>query len=332
MASEISSREHGDSWFRVFFDHFNEEIDVKTPIDSAGMSREDHFRRDNARFISSLERDHGVSGSRPIRMIGYGFQGHVWQLPDGNVMKTTHQGAEEAYDRAIDTMRRQGRGDPSGVSELRVLDAFKVITRGYGDNISDPHKFTKPALRYTAVVMDKIVPADKHPRLEAAMRDLLRAVAEAVQLSCLQFVVPERRDHYLEAMKSAESLEDLRMSGISPSQILRYEEEERYGWRSSDVVRGISPARALDRVANDFLHRVDSDVARIAAASQALRDLPEIVGSELHIRLAGSGGRDPVWWRRLKAAVAHEIRRGGGDIVPDNFGIDSKGDIIPFDM
>jgi hypothetical protein len=41
---------------------------------------------------------------------------------------------------------------------------------------------------------------------------------------------------------------------------------------------------------------------------------------------------NPSWWPRLKNAVAQASREGRSDIKADNFGIDSKGDIIPFDI
>jgi hypothetical protein len=332
--AEISSKAHGDAWFRVFFENFDMKANVETPVGADGRSLEDLFRRDNDKFILALERDHGVSGKRPLKMLGYGFQGVVWQLPDGNVMKTTEAGAEEAYDRAVDTMRLHQRGDPAGVSSLRVLDAFKIVTRGgYGDVSESPWSDMSPHHRFTAVIMDKLVPSDKHPEVERAMRDLLHVFAQEMQFSCLQFVRPDRRQHYVEAIENAPTLEDLRQNGVSPSQILLSEENRHTGWKEDDIIPDIDIERALRTVAQTFLARIDKALASDLKASQAILELPTIVGRELHIRLNTSGDRkNPVWLQRMKAAFAREMERGGWDVVTDNFGIDSKGDIIPFDM
>ena len=185
-----------------------------------------------------------------------------------------------------------------------------------------------PTLRYTAVIMDKLVPSDKRPEVERAMSDLLFVFAREMQLACIQFFKPALRRDYLTEIIRAPSLEALRQTGISPSAILH---RDRFG--QGDHFVDIDVHQALKAAAQTFLRRIDGSLEKDSRASQAIRDLPETVGRELNIRLNTSGDiKNPVWLKRLKVAFAREMERGGWDVVTDNFGIDSKGDIIPFDM
>jgi hypothetical protein len=184
---------------------------------------------------------------------------------------------------------------------------------------------------YSVVIMEKIVPTDSSPGVERVIRDLLKVVLQQVSLSCLQFIKREKRESYARVISNASSIEDLRNRGVTPSIIWN---SQRSGWSGldSDVVPDIDVKRALDIVANTFLEKIDAAVDRNRKARQAIDSLPSVVGKELHIRLRMGRNGDPIWWERLKLALDKEIRRGGWDIVPDNFGIDAKGDIIPFDM
>jgi hypothetical protein len=86
----------------------------------------------------------------------------------------------------------------------------------------------------------------------------------------------------------------------------------------------IDKPAALNKIAQAFLRVVDDELSPASRAK--ISALPEIVGSYFSIRL------NPKWWPRLKGAIAQEARHGNSDIKADNFGIDSKGDIIPFDL
>jgi hypothetical protein len=331
-AARLLSRDARDPWYSAIFSDsaWGEVLDYRVPVDRSGRTLDDLFREDNRRFIETLERDHGVGDARPLRMIGYGFQGQVWQLPDGNVMKTTHTGAEDEGKKARDIMRRQHSGDPTAVSSLRVLDVFEVRIRrfeeGEGETVAS-RRASPPEPGVVAVIMDRIVPADKHPKFQRAMDSLLTVISQQISLACLPFVAEEHHEKYRRIAMSAKLPVVIRDHGFLPSSFVNP-----YSGGHNQVSLGVDPKEALSSVADQFLREIDDAVRKSPSASSALRDLPTIAGLELHIRLnAGSGG-DPTWWSRLKDGIAREIRSGRSDIATDNFGIDSKGDIIPFDM
>ena len=318
-------RAAGGPWYRAIFggDEWGDVLDYRVQVDSQGHTLDDLFREDNRRFIEILERDHGVSDARPLRMIGYGFQGKVWQLPDGNVMKTTHTGGEDEERKARDIMRLQHSGDPAGVSSLRVLDVFEVRIRRF----VAATRASPPEPGVVAVVMDRIVPADRHPALQRAMDSLLTAISRQIAISCLPFISEEHRDENMRRAMSARRSVEIRDHVFMPNAFINPHNEGH-----NHVSPDVDPRAALSSVADQFLREIDDAVRADPIASAALRDLPTIAGREMHIRLnTGSGGR-PIWWSRLKDGIAREIQSGRSDIVPDNFGIDSKGDIIPFDM
>jgi hypothetical protein len=293
-------------------DRFIEAVDPST-----GRSGLDYFVEDNAEFIRVLEADHGAA-AKPIKNIGSGFQGTVWQLPDGNVMKiaSDYGSGESTYREYLDKMKSQHRGDASSVGDLRILDVFPIILR-YPEESSDAYA---PEHAYVAVIMDKVIPLDKSPELEASMNEILVPIVLTLAMFCVPYLQPEYRDDAMAVVNSG--MNDIKL--IRLNMPLPWDlggDWTRYSKYMSD---DIDKKAALRDIAELFLDTIDDQLSPESAA--AIKRLPKIAGEQFHIRL------NPNWWPRLKNAIANATREGKSDIKADNFGIDSKGDIIPFDI
>ena len=323
---------------------------IAIQVDPAtGRSGLDYFAEDNAKFLSVLERDHGV-GSAPIESIGYGFQGTVWQLPDGNVMKIANDygWGEKTYREYLAKMKSQHSGSPESVGDLRILDVFpliwrypypkpapvpaprRVIRRSAGRQTPEDVPTVKvepyvPEHAQVAVIMDKVIPADKSAALEEAFNAILVSIMLTLSKLCVPYLKPEYQDDAMEFLNSRPSdMDRIRFNGpllIMPWDLRPDESVTRF----SNLMRDdIDKRAALTHIAQEFLGTIDDELSPGAVA--AIKELPAIVGKEFHVRL------NPSWWPRLKNAIAQASREGRSDIKADNFGIDSKGDIIPFDI
>lgn len=315
------------------------EVDPAT-----GRSCLDYFAEDNAKFLSVLERDHGA-GSAPIESIGYGFQGTVWQLPDGNVMKIANDYGRggKTYREYLAKMKSQHSGSPESVGDLRILDVFpliwrypkpapvpaprRVIRRRDGRQTPEDVPTVKvepyvPEHGQVAVIMDKVIPADKSASLEGALNAVLISIMLTLSKLCVPYLKPEYQDDAMEFLNSRPSdINRIRFNAPMPSDLRPDESITRFANLMSD---DIDKRAALTRIAQEFLGTIDDEL--LPGAVDAIKDLPAIVGKEFHVRL------NPSWWPRLKNAIAQASREGRSDIKADNFGIDSKGDIIPFDV
>ncbi len=290
------------------------EVDPAT-----GRSGLDYFAEDNAKFLSVLERDHGA-GSAPIENIGYGFQGTVWQLPDGNVMKIANDygWGEKTYREYLAKMKSQHAGSPESVGDLRILDVFPLIWR-YPKVAGEPFI---PEHAQVAVIMDKVIPADKSAALEEALNAILVPIMLTLSKACVPYLKPEHHDDAMEFLNSRPSdINRIRFNAPMPSDLRPDESITRFANLMRD---DIDKREALTHIAQEFLRTIDEELPPEALA--AIKVLPSIVGKEFHVRL------NPSWWPRLKNAIAQASREGRSDIKADNFGIDSKGDIIPFDI
>lgn len=286
---------------------------------ATGRSGLDYFAEDNAKFLSALERDHGA-GSSPIENIGYGFQGTVWQLPDGNVMKIANDygWGEKTYREYLAKMKSQHSGSPESVGDLRILDVFPLIWR-YPKVEGEPFI---PEHAQVAVIMDKVIPADKSAALEEALNAVLVSIMLTLSKLCVPYLKPEYQDDAMEFLNSRPSdINRIRFNAPMPSDLRPDESITRFANLMRD---DIDKRAALTRIAQEFLGTIDDELS--PGAVDAIKDLPAIVGKEFHVRL------NPSWWPRLKNAIAQASREGRSDIKADNFGIDSKGDIIPFDI
>ena len=291
-------------------------IDVDPATGRSGL---DYFAEDNSKFLSVLERDHGV-GSAPIESIGYGFQGTVWQLPDGNVMKIANDygWGEKTYREYLAKMKSQHAGSPESVGDLRILDVFPLIWR-YPKVAGEPFI---PEHGQVAVIMDKVIPADKSQALEEALNAILIPIMLTLSNLCVPYLKPEYHDDAMEFLNSRPSdINRIRFNAPMPSDLRPDESITRFANLISD---DIDKRAALTRIAQEFLRTIDDELSPDSLA--AIKALPAIVGKEFHVRL------NPNWWLRLKNAIAQASREGRSDIKADNFGIDSKGDIIPFDI
>ena len=291
-------------------------IDVDPATGRSGL---DYFAEDNSKFLSVLERDHGV-GSAPIESIGYGFQGTVWQLPDGNVMKIANDygWGEKTYREYLAKMKIQHSGSPESVGDLRILDVFPLIWR-YPKVAGEPYV---PEHGQVAVIMDKVIPADKSQALEEALNAILIPIMLTLSNLCVPYLKPEYHDDAMEFLNSRPSdINRIRFNAPMPSDLRPDESITRFANLISD---DIDKRAALTRVAQEFLRTIDDELS--PESLDAIKALPAIVGKEFHVRL------NPNWWPRLKNAIAQASREGRSDIKADNFGIDSKGDIIPFDV
>ena len=291
-------------------------IDVDPATGRSGL---DYFAEDNSKFLSVLERDHGV-GSAPIESIGYGFQGTVWQLPDGNVMKIANDygWGEKTYREYLAKMKSQHAGSPESVGDLRILDVFPLIWR-YPKVAGEPYV---PEHGQVAVIMDKVIPADKSQALEEALNAILIPIMLTLSKLCVPYLKPEYHDDAMEFLNSRPSdINRIRFNAPMPSDLRPDESITRFANLISD---DIDKRAALTRVAQEFLRTIDDELSPDSLA--AIKALPAIVGKEFHVRL------NPNWWLRLKNAIAQASREGRSDIKADNFGIDNKGDIIPFDI
>ena len=290
------------------------EVDPAT-----GRSCLDYFAEDNAKFLRTLERDHGA-GSAPIENIGYGFQGTVWQLPDGNVMKIANDygWGEQTYREYLAKMKSQHMGSPESVGDLRILDVFPLIWR-YPKTEGAPYV---PEHGQVAVIMDKVIPADKTPALEEALNTILVSIMLTLSKSCVPYLKLEYQNDAMEFLKTRPSdINHIRSNAPMPWDLRPDVGMTRFDSLMRD---DIDKRAALTRVAQEFLRTIDDELS--PGAVDAIKDLPAIVGKEFHVRL------NPNWWPRLKNAIAQASREGRSDIKADNFGIDSKGDIIPFDV
>ena len=291
-------------------------IDVDPATGRAGL---DYFAEDNTKFLSVLERDHGV-GSAPIESIGYGFQGTVWQLPDGNVMKIANDygWGEKTYREYLAKMKSQHAGSPESVGDLRILDVFPLIWR-YPKVAGEPYV---PEHGQVAVIMDKVIPADKSASLEEALNAILIPIMLTLSKLCVPYLKPEYHDDAMEFLNSRPSdINRIRFNAPMPSDLRPDESITRFANLMRD---DIDKRAALTRIAQEFLRTIDDELSPDSLA--AIKALPVIVGKEFHVRLT------PSWWPRLKNAIAQASREGRSDIKADNFGIDNKGDIIPFDI
>lgn len=290
------------------------EVDPAT-----GRSCLDYFAEDNAKFLRTLERDHGA-GSAPIENIGYGFQGTVWQLPDGNVMKIANDygWGEKTYREYLAKMKNQHSGSPESVGDLRILDVFPLIWR-YPKVKGEPFV---PEHAQVAVIMDKVIPADKSATLEGTLNSILVSIMLTLSKLCVPYMKPEYHDDAMEFLNSRPSdINRIRFNAPMPSDLRPDESITRFANLMSD---DIDKRAALTHIAQEFLGTIDDEL--LPGVVDAIKDLPAIVGKEFHVRL------NPNWWTRLKNAIAQATREGRSDIKADNFGIDSKGDIIPFDI
>ena len=279
----------------------------------------DYFAEDNAKFLRVLERDHGA-GSAPIKNIGYGFQGTVWQLPDGNVMKIANDygWGEQTYREYLAKMKSQHSGSPESVGDLRILDVFPLIWR-YPKVKGEPFI---PEHGQVAVIMDKVIPADKTATLEGALNAILVSIMLTLSRLCVPYLKPEYQDDVMEFLNSRPSdINHVRSNAPMPWDLQADVGMTRFDSHMRD---DIDKRAVLTRVAREFLRTIDDELS--PGAVDAIKDLPAIVGKEFHVRL------NPNWWPRLKNAIAQASREGRSDIKADNFGIDSKGDIIPFDV
>jgi hypothetical protein len=293
---------------------------IAIDVDPAtGRTCLDYFAEDNAKFLRVLERDHGAETS-PIKNIGYGFQGTVWQLPDGNVMKIANDygGGEQTYREYLAKMKSQHSGSPESVGDLRILDVFPLIWR-YPKVVGEPYV---PEHGQVAVIMDKVIPADKSSALEDALNEILASIMLTLSKACVPYLKPEYHDDAMEFLNSRPSgIEYIRLNAPMPWDLRPDVNLTRY---SSLMRDDIDKRAALVRVAQEFLKTIDDELPPEALAT--IKALPAIVGKEFHVRL------NPNWWTRLKNSLAQAAREGRSDIKADNFGIDSKGDIIPFDV
>jgi hypothetical protein len=293
--------------------------DIASDVDpTTGRSGLDYFVEDNAKFIRSLEDEHGA-GSAPIKFIGDGFQGTVWQLPDGNVMKLASDSDVEkrVYKQYLTKMKMQHAGDTASVGDLRILDVFPITWR-YPKDVGDPHV---PEHGEVAVIMDKVVPLDKSKELEDSMNVILVSIMLTLSRMCVPYLKEEYQDDAMAYLSTNPSdIDTIRLNVPLPWD-LRNGQWTKY---STSMKEDIDKRAALSKIAQDFLRSVDDELSPASRAK--IGALPEIVGSYFSIRL------NPKWWTRLKNAIAQEARQGNSDIKADNFGIDSKGDIIPFDL
>lgn len=302
-----------------------EELIMSTDMDDlakdidpvTGRSGLEYFAEDNAKFIRSLETEHGA-GTKPIKNIGHGFQGTVWQLPDGNVMKLSNDYGQDknTYKDYLAKMQRQHRGADSAVSDLRILDVFPIIWR-YPDESSDAYV---PKHALVAVIMDKVIPLDKSPALEEMMNEILVPIMLTLARLCVPYLKQEYRDDAMAAVNSGmNDVNLIRMNMPLPWDL--HDEWTRFAKFRDD---NLDKSTALQNIAQQFLDTIDDNL--FPESDAAIKQLPKIVGEQFHVRL------NPNWWPRLKNAIANSTRDGKSDIKSDNFGIDSKGDIIPFDV
>ena len=287
--------------------------------DATGRSGLDYFAEDNQNFLRVLERDHGA-GTAPIKNIGYGFQGTVWQLPDGNVMKIANDygWGEQTYREYLAKMKSQHAGAPESVGDLRILDVFPLIWR-FPKVAGEPHV---PEHGQVAVIMDKVIPTDKSPALEEALNAILVPIMLTLSKLCVPYLKPEYQDDAMEFLTSGlNDINHIRFNAPMPWDLRADVGMTRFDSHMRD---DIDKRAALTHVAQEFLRTIDDELS--PGAVDAIKDLPAIVGKEFHVRL------NPSWWSRLKNSLAQATREGRSDIKADNFGIDSKGDIIPFDV
>jgi hypothetical protein len=303
-----------------------EELIMSTDMDQAavevdpvtGRTGLDYFAEDNAKFLSVLEKEHGA-GTKPIKNIGVGMQGTVWQLPDGNVMKIANDygWGEKVYREYLAKIRDQHTGSPASIGDLRILDVFPNIWRNPKVE-GEPYV---PEHTQVAVIMDKVVPLDMSPELEDTMDAILVSVMLTLSKLCIPYLQPEYRDDAMMAVTSG--MNDVNQ--IRHSTPLPHDLRGDGVWRYSKLMRNdFDVNKAQHSIAQQFLDTVDDQLLPESVA--AIKLLPKIVGKQFHIRL------NPNWWPRLKNAIANATREGKSDIKSDNFGIDSKGDIIPFDI
>lgn len=293
---------------------------VAVEVDGAtGKSGLEYFAEDNAKFLSTLERDHGA-GSAPIKSIGYGFQGTVWQLPDGNVMKIANDygWGEKTYREYLAKMKNQYAGSPESVGDLRILDVFPLIWR-YPKVEGEPYV---PEHAQVAVIMDKVIPADKSAALEEALNAILIPIMLTLSKLCVPYLKPEYHDDAMTFLVSGlNDINRIRLNAPMPWDLRPDDNMTRFASLMRD---DIDKRAALIRISQEFLRTIDDEL--FPESRDAIKVLPAIVGKEFHVRL------NPNWWSRLKNAIARASREGRSDIKADNFGIDSKGDIIPFDV
>ena len=305
-------------WFKELI--MSTEMDqVAVEVDPVtGRSGLDYFAEDNAKFLSVLEKEHGA-GTKPIKNIGFGMQGTVWQLPDGNVMKIANDygWGEKQYREYLAKMRDQHSGSPASIGDLRILDVFPNIWRNPKVE-GEPYV---PEHTQVAVIMDKVVPLDMSPELEEAMNAILVPIMLTLSKLCIPYLQPEYRDDAMTAATSG--MNDIIQ--IRHSMPLPHDLSGDGVWLYSKLMRNdFDVNKAQHSIAQQFLDTIDDQL--FPESIEAIKRLPKIAGEQFHIRL------NPSWWPRLKNAVARAAREGRSDIKADNFGIDSKGDIIPFDI
>lgn len=284
-----------------------------------GRSCLDYFVEDNQQFIKTLESDH-LAGTKPIKNIGFGFQGTVWQLPDGNVMKLANDygWGEKTYNDYLSKMRDQHSGSPGSVADLRILDVFPIIWRSPKEE-GEPYV---PEHTQVAVIMDKVIPADKSESLEETLNTILVPIMLTLSNLCVPYLKIEYQDKARSFLTSGMNDVDLiNHNAPMPGDLRPDENMTRY----SNLMRDDIDERAvLAKISQEFLMTIDDEL--FPESRKAIENLPKIVGKEFHVRL------HPNWWPRLKNALARATREGRSDIKAENFGIDSKGDIIPFDI
>jgi hypothetical protein len=276
----------------------------------SGLTSHDYFLQDNIDFIREIEATHGVR--RPLRVLGSGYEGVVFQLPDGNVMKVSDEGIDQrVLKRYTDRLQRQHAGSKRSAGDPRILSVHPLFYR----------RDAEPVYDGCAIVMEKLIPTDSAPRVGKLMGSLLTEIIRVLSLSAVSHIDPEYQADALDAIMDASDIDDLDRRFVPlPSHFTRH--------NPHPAVRRdkVGDTEILDKISQDFLRGAQSAAVRNPQIRELASQIERAVGEEYHVRLRSD------WLHRMIQFVADEARSGRSDIKPDNFGIDMKGDIIPFDL
>jgi hypothetical protein len=284
---------------------------INEVVPRTGLTLHDYFLQDNIDFIREMESAHGVR--RPLRVLGFGMQGIVFQLPDGNVMKISNDGSEQSVMRTYtDRMQRQHSGSRRSAGDPRILSVHPLLFRWHSTN---------PEYGGFAVIMERLIPTDSSPRVSKLMGGLLMEIIRVLSLASVSHIDPEGQAEALNAIMDASDIDDLDRRFVPlPSHFTQS--------NPHPAVRRdkVGDAKILDKISQDFLRGAQGAAERNPQIRELASQIERAVGEEYHVRLRSD------WLHRMIQFVADEARSGRSDIKPDNFGIDAKGDIIPFDL
>ena len=225
-------------------------------------------------------------------------------------MKVSDEGIDQSVlKRYTDRLQRQHAGSKRSAGDPRILSVHPLLYR----------RDAEPKYDGCAIVMEKLIPTDSAPRVGKLMGSLLTEIIRFLSLSAVMHIDPEYQADALDAIMDASDIMHMRFVPL-PSHFTRL--------NPHPAVRRdkVGDTKILDKISQEFLRVAQNAAVRNPQIRELASQIERAVGEEYHVRLRAD------WLHRMIQFVADEARSGRSDIKPDNFGIDMKGDIIPFDL